>query len=69
LAQRLCTRATLCVMVKIYALRERLEGRRTLVSDAIQAALSESFGLPNSKRAHRFFPLAREDLIAATTTC
>lgn len=51
-------------MVKIYALRERLEGRRSALSDAIQAALSESFGLPLTKRAHRFFPLAREDLVA-----
>lgn len=51
-------------MVKIYALRERLEGKRILISDAIQAALSESFGLPANKRAHRFFPLEREDLIA-----
>ncbi len=51
-------------MVKIYALRERLEGRRALLSDAIQAALTECFGLPPSKRAHRFFPLSREDLVA-----
>ncbi len=51
-------------MVKIYALRERLEGKRTALSDAIQTALHEAFGLPLSKRAHRFFPLSREDLVA-----
>ena len=51
-------------MVKIYALRERLAGRRQLLSDAIQAALSSAFGLPADKRAHRFFALEREDLFA-----
>jgi phenylpyruvate tautomerase PptA (4-oxalocrotonate tautomerase family) len=51
-------------MVKICALRERLHGRRQIVSDAIQAALSSAFGLPADKRAHRFFPLEREDLLA-----
>jgi phenylpyruvate tautomerase PptA (4-oxalocrotonate tautomerase family) len=51
-------------MVKIYALRERLVGRRRALSDAIQAALVEAFGLPPDKRAHRFFPLEREDLVA-----
>lgn len=51
-------------MVKIYALRERLEGKRATLSNAIQAALSEAFGLPATKRAHRFFPLEREDVVA-----
>jgi phenylpyruvate tautomerase PptA (4-oxalocrotonate tautomerase family) len=51
-------------MVKIYALRERLAGRRLLFSDTVQAALGDAFKLPNDKRAHRFFPLEREDLVA-----
>ena len=51
-------------MVKIYALRERLSGRRQLVSDAIQGALTSAIGLPADKRAHRFFPLEKEDLFA-----
>jgi phenylpyruvate tautomerase PptA (4-oxalocrotonate tautomerase family) len=51
-------------MVKIYALRERLQGRRQLLSDTVQAALTSVWGLPHDKRAHRFFPLAREDLFA-----
>ncbi|HEY5947200.1 MAG TPA: tautomerase family protein [Kofleriaceae bacterium] len=51
-------------MVKIYALRERLAGRRQALSDAIQTVLVEVFGLPPDKRAHRFFPLEREDLVA-----
>ena len=51
-------------MVKFYALRERLAGRRQLLSDAVQAALTSAFGLPHDKRAHRFFPLEREDLFA-----
>lgn len=50
-------------MVKIYALKERLSGgRRQLLSDVIQAALTEAVGLPAEKRAHRIFPLEREDL-------
>lgn len=51
-------------MVKIFALRERLEGKRARYSDAIQAALTDAFGLPPEKRAHRFFPLEREDLVS-----
>jgi phenylpyruvate tautomerase PptA (4-oxalocrotonate tautomerase family) len=51
-------------MVKLYALRERLEGRRKALSDAVQGALVDAFGLPPDKRAHRFFPLEREDLFA-----
>jgi phenylpyruvate tautomerase PptA (4-oxalocrotonate tautomerase family) len=49
-------------MVKLYALRESIEGRQTIISDAVQAALTEAIKLPAEKRAHRFFPLAREDL-------
>lgn len=49
-------------MVKLYALRSQLEGRRQLLSDIVQAALHEALGLPLEKRAHRFFPLEREDL-------
>ena len=51
-------------MVKIFALRETLAGRRQALSDAIQGALVEAFGLPPEKRAHRFFPLEPEDLVA-----
>ncbi len=51
-------------MVKVYALRASLEGRRQAISDAVQAALVEAFGVPRGKRFHRFFPLEREDLFA-----
>jgi phenylpyruvate tautomerase PptA (4-oxalocrotonate tautomerase family) len=51
-------------MVKVYALRASLEGRRQAISDAVQAALVEAFGVPEGKRFHRFFPLEREDLFA-----
>ncbi len=51
-------------MIKIYALRDRLEGRRQVLSDAIQAALVDAIGMPKDKRAHRFFPLESEDLFA-----
>lgn len=51
-------------MVKVHALRERLQGKRQLISDAIQAALTQAWGMPAEKRAHRFFPLEREDVFA-----
>src|SRR4051812_6758029 len=49
-------------MIKVYALREQLAGRHRQISDAIQEALVESIGMPREKRAHRFFPLEREEL-------
>ncbi len=49
-------------MVKLYALRERLTGRRVLLSDIVQGVLHDTLGVPKDKRAHRFFPLEREDL-------
>ncbi len=49
-------------MVKLYALREQLAGRKPLLSDIVQNALHACLGLPKDKRAHRFFPLEREDL-------
>lgn len=51
-------------MVKVYGLRDRLAPRRQSVSDTIQDALVEVFGMPREKRAHRFFLLEREDIFA-----
>jgi hypothetical protein len=47
--------------VKIYALRETLRGRKRDFSDAIHRCIMDVLGLPVGKRAHRFFPLEKED--------
>jgi len=47
--------------VKIYGLGERLRPRRRELSDAIHDCVVEALQFPRDKRAHRFFPLERED--------
>ncbi len=47
--------------VKIFGVREKLLPRRQAISDAIHSCVMEVLGLPAGKRAHRFFPLDRED--------
>jgi hypothetical protein len=47
--------------VKIYGLAGQLEPVRAQLSDTIHACVMEALGLPEDKRAHRFFPLAREN--------
>jgi len=50
--------------VKIYGRRDVWAPRRAEVSDAIHAALVESWGIPAEKRFHRFLLLDPEDLVA-----
>lgn len=52
--------------VKIYGLKEHLEAKRTVISDAIHSAVMEAFEYPKEKRFHRFFPMASEDFIYPT---
>jgi Tautomerase enzyme len=47
--------------VKVYGLQEHLITVRAQLSDTIHACVMDALGLPEDKRAHRFFPLARED--------
>lgn len=47
--------------VKIYGLAEHLRPRRRELSDAIHECVIEALQFPRDKRAHRFFPLERED--------
>lgn len=49
--------------VKIYALRETLASIRKLISDVIHSCVVDALHFPSDKRAHRFFPMAREDFI------
>ena len=49
--------------IKIYALREHLTTSRGNLSEAIHGAVVEALSYPPDKRAHRFFPLEREDFL------
>jgi phenylpyruvate tautomerase PptA (4-oxalocrotonate tautomerase family) len=50
--------------VKIYGNRRVWHERRAEVSDALHAALVESWGLPEDKRFHRFLLVDDGDLVA-----
>ena len=47
--------------VKVFGLKESLEAIRGQLSNTIHACVMEALGLPEDKRAHRFFPLEREN--------
>jgi phenylpyruvate tautomerase PptA (4-oxalocrotonate tautomerase family) len=47
--------------IKIYGLRAHLNGVKAQMSDVIHACVMEALQYPADKRAHRFFPLDRED--------
>ena len=49
--------------IKIYGLREHLEGRKAQLSLVLHQCVMEALGLPEEKRFHRFFSLEREDFI------
>jgi phenylpyruvate tautomerase PptA (4-oxalocrotonate tautomerase family) len=47
--------------VKIYGLEEKLVPIRQRLSETIHACVVEALKFPRDKRAHRFFPMAREN--------
>lgn len=47
--------------IKIYGIAEHLDPVKAAMSDAIHACVVEALQFPADKRAHRFFPMARED--------
>jgi hypothetical protein len=49
--------------IKIYGLAAQLIPVRERLSDAIHACIVEALQYPPDKRAHRFFPLQREDFL------
>ncbi len=51
-------------MIKVYGIAARLNPVKAELSDAIHQAVQDVLGLPEDKRAHRFFPMAREDFYA-----
>ena len=48
-------------MVTIYGRADRLNPIKARMSDVLHGCVVEVLGLPADKRAHRFFPMARED--------
>ncbi len=47
--------------IKIYGVREHLDPVKTRMSDVIHSCVVDALSFPQDKRAHRFFPLDRED--------
>ena len=48
-------------MIKVYGLEDRLNPIKHEMSDVLQACMNGVLGLPKDKRAHRFFPMKRDD--------
>lgn len=51
-------------MILIYGLAEHLNPIKSKLSDTIHSCMVDVLGLPEDKRAQRFFPMAREDFYA-----
>ncbi|MDQ3702206.1 MAG: tautomerase family protein, partial [Chloroflexota bacterium] len=49
--------------IKIYGLKEHLAPIKGRLSATIHACVVEALSYPVDKRAHRFFPLEREDFL------
>ena len=47
--------------IKIYGIAERLNPVKAAMSQAIHSCIVDALKFPVDKRAHRFFPMARED--------
>lgn len=47
--------------IKIYGLKDQLNPIKARLSDVIHGCVVEALKFPVDKRAHRFFPLERED--------
>lgn len=47
--------------IKIYGLKERLNPIKARLSDVIHGCVVDALKFPEDKRAHRFFPLERDD--------
>lgn len=48
-------------MIRIYGIREKLDPIKAKLSDVINQSMVEALSFPSNKRAHRFFPMERED--------
>ena len=48
-------------MIKIYGIQERLDPIKAKLSDVINQCMVDALSFPENKRAHRFFPMAKDD--------
>lgn len=48
-------------MIVIYGIKQQLDPIKARLSTVIQGCMSQVLGLPESKRAHRFIPMQKED--------
>lgn len=48
-------------MILVYGINSKLNPIKAQLSNVIQASMTEVIGLPEDKRAHRFFPMQAED--------
>jgi 5-carboxymethyl-2-hydroxymuconate isomerase len=48
-------------MIRIYGLASHLNPIKSRLSDIINRCMVEALAFPENKRAHRFFPMERED--------
>ena len=51
-------------MIHIYGIKEKLNPIKRALSDTINRCMVEALSFPENKRAHRFFPMDREDFFA-----
>ncbi len=49
--------------VKIYGIKEKLISVRDLLSEVIHGCVIEALQFPPDKRAHRFFPMDKENML------
>ena len=49
--------------VKIYGIKERLIPVREKLSEVVHECVMEALQFPRDKRAHRFFPMERENML------
>jgi hypothetical protein len=50
--------------IKIYGIKDHLNPIKQQLSDVIHECVVEALQFPPDKRAHRFFPMEKEDLFA-----
>lgn len=49
--------------IKVYGIKERLNPRKAKLSEVIHTCVVDALEFPRDKRAHRFFPLDKEDML------
>lgn len=48
-------------MIRIYGIKDNLNPIKRKLSDVINQCMVEALSFPDNKRAHRFFPMEKED--------